>query len=339
MSKKFIQVILSFLLLVSISAQVSAEGASVNSSISGEPVNEYTSSRASTYESEITNLKAQIENYPEDEILQEAKKYLEVKPEIKGNSILAYHEIDVVLFDRTGDVHTLDEHVRNLEMQRSNRGIVKQETSDSGIVFSRYLTSNLDTRKVEHYIEYVGNIGFPPEKVNVTNRLETTASRDGGVALFWGIEKNPNMKEGDKLVSTAEAKTRFFRGTIDAFVVTDGLISDNHKESSDKVLFNFAAMPYPEYADSHSGKKNHEPSTSWSKVKNPVSWTSEDRRDYIAWYVDTYGDPGWKWSDYDIHHIRPREYGGTNDTSNLMPVPRSIHQLLITPWWVSYKNG
>lgn len=26
------------------------------------------------------------------------------------------------------------------------------------------------------------------------------------------------------------------------------------------------------------------------------------------------------WAEYDIHHIKPREYGGTNDFWNLVPV-------------------
>ena len=42
------------------------------------------------------------------------------------------------------------------------------------------------------------------------------------------------------------------------------------------------------------------------------------------------------WSQYDIHHIIPREYGGTNDFSNLTPVLRSVHQTGFNPWWMGY---
>jgi hypothetical protein len=32
------------------------------------------------------------------------------------------------------------------------------------------------------------------------------------------------------------------------------------------------------------------------------------------------------WDMYDMHHILPRKYGGTNDFWNLVPALRSIHQ-------------
>ncbi len=36
---------------------------------------------------------------------------------------------------------------------------------------------------------------------------------------------------------------------------------------------------------------------------------------------------------YDIHHIHPREFGGTNDFWNLVPVERaSTHKLFNTLW-------
>ena len=38
---------------------------------------------------------------------------------------------------------------------------------------------------------------------------------------------------------------------------------------------------------------------------------------------------------YDVHHIIPREYGGTNDYSNLIPLAVSDHRT-VTSWWVNY---
>ncbi len=31
-----------------------------------------------------------------------------------------------------------------------------------------------------------------------------------------------------------------------------------------------------------------------------------------------------------------REYGGTNDLSNLVPVLRDVHQQEFNPWWMGY---
>ena len=56
----------------------------------------------------------------------------------------------------------------------------------------------------------------------------------------------------------------------------------------------------------------------------------------LSGYINSYGTPPWKWADYDIHHVIPREYGGSNASSNLFPVTRQIHQQTINPWWASY---
>ncbi|WP_338042674.1 HNH endonuclease signature motif containing protein [Paenibacillus fonticola] len=38
----------------------------------------------------------------------------------------------------------------------------------------------------------------------------------------------------------------------------------------------------------------------------------------------------------EIHHIiQPREYGGTNDPNNLIPLPKAIHKLY-TSWFAGY---
>lgn len=51
--------------------------------------------------------------------------------------------------------------------------------------------------------------------------------------------------------------------------------------------------------------------------------------------LDLYGDPKRDWSNYQIHHIQPRTYGGTNDVSNLIPIPSTQHAL-ITSWFNGY---
>lgn len=67
------------------------------------------------------------------------------------------------------------------------------------------------------------------------------------------------------------------------------------------------------------------------------SWGSKDRGAFIKeWYDRGYSTPEGGWSGYDIHHIRPREYGGTNDLDNLVPIPRDVHQEQFTSWWRSY---
>jgi hypothetical protein len=68
-----------------------------------------------------------------------------------------------------------------------------------------------------------------------------------------------------------------------------------------------------------------------------VVWGGKERGAYIKeWYDRGYSTPEGGWSGYDIHHIRPREYGGTNDFDNLVPVPRDVHQAEFNSWWRDY---
>jgi hypothetical protein len=76
-------------------------------------------------------------------------------------------------------------------------------------------------------------------------------------------------------------------------------------------------------------------------VEQRVPWNNDLRGQFIAQYIERYGDPKQKdpnfdWADYDIHHIIPREYGGTNDFDNLIPLRREFHQQNVTPWWTNY---
>lgn len=66
-------------------------------------------------------------------------------------------------------------------------------------------------------------------------------------------------------------------------------------------------------------------------------WTNMDRYYYIQqWHDMGYETPPGGWNLYDIHHIKPREFGGDNSFDNLIPVPRSLHNQSITPWWRSF---
>ncbi|WP_420712868.1 HNH endonuclease signature motif containing protein [Gordonia sp. MP11Mi] len=42
--------------------------------------------------------------------------------------------------------------------------------------------------------------------------------------------------------------------------------------------------------------------------------------------------PGRLFEGWEIHHIIPREFGGTNEFNNLVPLPREIHYLF-TDWF------
>ncbi|MED2937523.1 HNH endonuclease signature motif containing protein, partial [Cytobacillus horneckiae] len=111
----------------------------------------------------------------------------------------------------------------------------------------------------------------------------------------------------------------------------------NSADQVGPVLANKRAKLYQLFKNNHSGKVLPFPARADYKtvpLEDRVPWNNTLRGKYIKDYINTYGDPKWDWSALDIHHVRPRERGGQNNFANLYPIPRDIHQQIVTPWWV-----
>lgn len=104
-------------------------------------------------------------------------------------------------------------------------------------------------------------------------------------------------------------------------------------------IVNSKGESYPTVIDPRTGEPISFPDNpQWVTPEDRVSWDSkQDRSDFIReWHDRGYDEPPGGWEEYDIHHILPREYGGTNDFENLVPVERETHQQKLTPWWNNY---
>ena len=102
------------------------------------------------------------------------------------------------------------------------------------------------------------------------------------------------------------------------------------------ILTNKKGQIFPQYVDPVS-KKDAEStiSTTWKKLAKSPTWNGRSK--YIKQYEEKYGkQPSSFWSSVQIHHIRPRQYGGAlNDFNNLMPVKTESHRA-ITSWFRNY---
>jgi RHS repeat-associated protein len=99
--------------------------------------------------------------------------------------------------------------------------------------------------------------------------------------------------------------------------------------------------PYPIYLDPRTGEPIPAPTNDLEivDVEDRVTWDLSDREDFIKeWQERGYERPSGGWGEYDIHHIIPKEYGGTNDFWNLVPVERTFHQTQFNSWWSGYKS-
>jgi RHS repeat-associated protein len=96
---------------------------------------------------------------------------------------------------------------------------------------------------------------------------------------------------------------------------------------------------YPQVIDLKTGRPIRFPSDIGEIVakEKRVPWGSRERAAFIKeWEKRGYDTPRGGWGNYEIHHIKPREYGGTNDFSNLTPVEKSTHQSTFNSFWSKF---
>ena len=104
-------------------------------------------------------------------------------------------------------------------------------------------------------------------------------------------------------------------------------------------VYNHLGELYPSITDVKTGNPIPFPDNAPTQPvpqANRVSWGNIERGAFIKEWLDrNYPTPPGGWGNYDIHHILPREFGGTNDFSNLTPVVRGTHPQF-TNWWNNY---
>jgi hypothetical protein len=104
---------------------------------------------------------------------------------------------------------------------------------------------------------------------------------------------------------------------------------------------NSRGEPYPTVIDPRTGEPIPFPDNpQLTPQEERVTWdSSTDRAEFIReWHDRGYEEPPGGWSEYDVHHILPREYGGTNDFDNLVPVERETHQQELNRWWSGFED-
>lgn len=70
-------------------------------------------------------------------------------------------------------------------------------------------------------------------------------------------------------------------------------------------------------------------------VANRTKWTTTTRTKFRNDFEAKY-NVKIDWTNIQIHHMLPLQYGGTNAFSNLLPINTSIQQKIVSPWWTAY---
>ena len=134
--------------------------------------------------------------------------------------------------------------------------------------------------------------------------------------------------------SEAVTQTKFYSVTLSGTI--DG---QSYVFEGDGVIFNKNGSIYPNLKDKWGNVHMTMPSSAlWTPVSNPLpALTTSERNAYISWYEATYNKgKALNWTNVQIHHIKPRQYGGTHIYSNLMPLDTSTHTTVNT-WWQNYQ--
>lgn len=161
------------------------------------------------------------------------------------------------------------------------------------------------------------------------------------LSLYTLAESKTTVKTGVVFGSSERttfpiSKTGYYKVLYTVTVSYYDKLGLDFSGESATALLNKIATPYPElYTDPISGKTVTEPRADWTKASNPVNWGTTERKTYRAWYEKTYNLKNFDWTGIEIHHIQPREYGRTNSTTNLIPIPKSLH-IPYTSWFAGY---
>ncbi len=188
---------------------------------------------------------------------------------------------------------------------------------------------------------------------NAADGLADAGVSTGSIGRKTGtLTGNTNSKKGSPSLSKNQQKmqSQTVESTLSGNI---NLVQKNNKNSI-KTVVNNKGVSYPEVTDIRTGQNMVFPDNVGSRIpkENRVSWYQNQskanlnrinntdilcKKDYIdEWYKRGYTTPKGGWKLYEIHHIKPREFGGSADFENMIPLLTNIHRKYVTPWWNSY---
>jgi hypothetical protein len=100
---------------------------------------------------------------------------------------------------------------------------------------------------------------------------------------------------------------------------------------------NTKGEPYPQLIDPRTGEPIHYPGDRVKPVPpaKRVEWGTTEREAFRKQWEAKYGVPEGGWSQYEIHHIKPRKFGGGNEFENLVPLRHNDH-VEYSRWWTNF---
>lgn len=220
------------------------------------------------------------------------------------------------------------------------------EKKSKSVVYLAHIFLGGKVNKVLHGVEISKVVGIPPTSVEVLQTLCKSGYYNKQFTCPHVIRKTfigAQVKKGSEVHQFINVNTTNFwkysgsaiatwagkKPTIRTLTWTEGLY-----------LTNMKGMFFPsDYTDKQSGLNILAPPNAfikWVPKEKRVKWGNKERQAYRDWYDKKYGKK--TWVKFEIHHQLPREYGGGNQTSNLIPIDVNFHRKEVNPWWASYSK-
>ncbi len=172
---------------------------------------------------------------------------------------------------------------------------------------------------------------FKPD-ITVELQLQASFTTESGSYNSLGSYSqliNSNFDYGTNWTFTSAAKTGYYRYKY--AIVLESDTTPTYKNTS-SVLYNRTGHKWT-FSFSDTGKVLPKPRADYVKGQVYARDTSLPSR-YYTEYTQKTGKT-LDTSKYDVHHIQPLSYGGNNDYSNLIHLPKDIHSS-VTGWFNGY---
>ena len=165
------------------------------------------------------------------------------------------------------------------------------------------------------------------------NELEAvmdTSLADSGQVTHYDTYTS-NSEYGVDYTWTVPAKTGYY---YVAYTITDYDNATSGSGVTTTALSNRTGHAWNfNFSDSVSGKSLPMPPANYAKGATTTRPSNLDDTYYNTYTANT--GVTLNRSLYDVHHIRPLAYGGSNAYSNLIHLPKATHTQ-VTSWWAGY---
>lgn len=232
-----------------------------------------------------------------------------------------------------------------VSLQKTTFTLLNTEFSENGVTYKYRVNNPRHSQSYLWYIQLWGDSNGTMWAGTYCIGVSWKPTYNLALSLYNGSQGNVNtLAKRSQLnrlpglitpwkTSVITSNTKYWKASLYGYL--DG---DEIDIETPEACYNKKAVIYPKYTDPITGRFMTSPDIDWERKQVAHELTREEKGDYRVWVEKCYNNnESIDWSLYQIHHIRPRAYAGTNNYNNLMPLPIDFHQKKVNSWWANYR--